>query len=112
LRLPRLHPGAGRADYLLFDGRPVCVNGKRVKGNSSTATGEAKGEENLHLVTYQIPTAKYLDHGPIFVAGRAAAQLGQLSRGGKDGTVYTLGRIKRNGQVIRELIKIPVPPAN
>jgi hypothetical protein len=56
-------------DEPLFDGRPVYVNGKRVKGKSSTATGEAKGEENFHLLTYQIPTAKYLDHGPIFLAG-------------------------------------------
>ena len=52
-----------------FTGRPIYINGKRVRGKRGSAAGEAKGEENLHLVTYQIPTAKYTDHGPIFLAG-------------------------------------------
>jgi len=31
------------------------VDGRRLKGKDSTAMGEAKGLENLHLVTYHIP---------------------------------------------------------
>jgi hypothetical protein len=30
---------------------------------------------------------------------------------GKEGAVYTLGRLKRNGWVITDLIKLPAPPA-
>jgi hypothetical protein len=101
----------GQTIYYLTGG-PIYVNGKRVKGKSRTATGEAKGEENLHLVTYQIPTAKYTDHGPIFLAdGQRPTWVNSIAVG-KDGAVYTLGRLKRNGRVITDLIKIPVPPAN
>ena len=28
---------------------------------------------------------------------------------GKDGSVYTLGRVKRGGKIVGDLIKIPMP---
>ena len=32
---------------------------------ASTAKGEARGDEELHVVTYHIPTATVTDHGPV-----------------------------------------------
>ena len=60
----------GRTLYYLTGG-PIYENGRRVTGRSSTAKGESKGAENLHLVTYDIP-ARAL-HGPRAGALRRAA---------------------------------------
>ncbi len=54
-----------RTIYYLTGG-PIYVDGKRVRGKDSTAKGESKGQEDLHLVTYDIPTGRYTDHGAIF----------------------------------------------
>lgn len=35
-------------------GGPIYVNGKRLAGKASTAMGEAKGMEDLHLITYNL----------------------------------------------------------
>jgi len=56
----------GRTLHYLTGG-PVYVDGKRVVGKAATAMGESKGIENLHLVTYDIPTGRYTDHGPLFL---------------------------------------------
>jgi hypothetical protein len=74
-------------------GGPIYVNGRRVKGKDSTAAGEAKGQENLHLITYHIPTARYVDHGPIFFENGEHPTYVNSIAVGKDGTVYTLVRI-------------------
>ena len=47
----------GRTLYYLTGG-PIYVDGKRVTGKDSTGKGEAKGLEDLHLVTYDIPTGQ------------------------------------------------------
>ena len=86
----------GRTLYYLTGG-PVYVNGKRVVGKSTTAMGESKGIENCHLVTYDIPTGTYTDHGPIFFEnGQRPAYVNSIAVG-KDGTVYTPSRITENG---------------
>lgn len=86
----------GRTLYYLTGG-PIYVDGQRVTGKSSTAKGESKGEENLHLVTYDIAAANYTDHGPIFYEnGDRPAYVNSIAVG-KDGTVYTLARIKEAG---------------
>ena len=98
----------GRTLHYLTGG-PVYIDGKRVRGKSETAMGESKGTENLHLITYDIPTGKYTDHGPIFYAdGQRPAYVNSIAVG-KDGTVYTLARITRNGRTITDLISIPGP---
>ena len=33
----------------------------RIRGKESTAKGEAKGTENLHLITWDIPTGRYTE---------------------------------------------------
>jgi hypothetical protein len=89
-------------------GGPVYVEGHRVKGKSSTAMGEAKGLEDLHLVTYDIPTGKYRDHGAIFYAdGQRPLYVNSIAVG-QDGTVYTLARVTEKGKTRTDLVSIVV----
>ena len=98
----------GRTIYYLTGG-PIYVDGKRVKGASSTAKGEAKGLEDLHLITYDIPTGKYLDHGAVFYPdGNRPLYVNSIAIG-NDSTVYTLGRITENGKTRTDLISIASP---
>jgi len=98
----------GRTIYYLTGG-PIYEDGKRVMGASSTAKGEAKGLEDLHLVTYDIPTGKYLDHGAVFYPdGQRPLYVNSIAIG-DDGTVYTLARITENGKTRTDLISIPGP---
>ena len=98
----------GRTLHYLTGG-PIFVDGKRMAGKSSTAMGEAKGLENLHLITYDIATAKYTDQGPIFYANGDRPLYVNSIAVGKDGTVYTLARITENGHTRTDLISMPGP---
>ncbi|MGV8095448.1 MAG: hypothetical protein AB2L24_26645 [Mangrovibacterium sp.] len=90
-------------------GAPIYMDGKRVLGASSTAKGEAKGLEDLHLVTYDIPTGKYLDHGAVFYPdGQRPLYVNSIAIG-DDGTVYTLARITENDKTRTDLISFPGP---
>ncbi len=96
----------GHTLYYLTGG-PIYVDGERVRGKDSTAKGESKGEEDLHLVTYDIPAAEYTDYGPIFLQnGDRPAYVNSIAVG-KDGTVYTLSRIREGGETRADLISIP-----
>jgi len=98
----------GRTLYYLTGG-PIYIDGKRVRGKESTAMGEARGLENLHLVTYDIPDRKYTDHGPVFYEdGSRPTYVNSIALDQK-GNVYTQARITRNGRVQTELIRIPSP---
>ncbi len=98
----------GRTIYYLTGG-PVYVDGKRVTGEEAIARGAARGIENLHLVTYDIPTGKYEDHGPVFYPdGQRPLYVNSIAIG-KDGTVYTLARITENGRTRTDLISFPGP---
>lgn len=98
----------GRTIYYLT-GCPVYINGKRVLGAASTAKGEAKGLEDLHLITYDIPTGKYLDHGAVFYPDGQRPLFVNSIAIGDDGTVYTLARITKNGKTRTDLISFPGP---
>jgi hypothetical protein len=101
----------GRTIYYLTGG-PIYVDGKRVKGAASTAKGEAKGLEDLHLITYDIPTGRYLDHGAVFYPdGQRPLYVNSIAIG-DDGTVYTLARITENGKTRTDLISFPGPFKN
>lgn len=90
-------------------GGPIYQDGKRVTGKSTTAMGEAKGLENLHLITYDITTGKYTDHGAVFYQdGQRPLYVNSIAVGA-DTTVYTLGRITENGKTRTDLISIPNP---
>jgi len=98
----------GRTLHYLTGG-PIYVDGKRVTGKGSTAKGESKGAENLHLITYHIPTSKYVDNGPIFFQdGQRPSYVNSIAVG-RDGTVYALSRITQNGRTRTDLISIPRP---
>jgi hypothetical protein len=102
-----LGPDGETIHYLT--GGPVYQDGKRVKGKDSTAMGESKGVENLHLITYDIPRRRYRDQGPIFLEnGDRPAYVNSIAVG-KDGTVYTLCRIKRDGKTMTDLISVKGP---
>jgi hypothetical protein len=95
----------GRTVYYLTGG-PIYRDGKRVAGKSSTAKGEAKGEEDLHLITYDIPTRKYADHGAIFFPDGSRPSYINSIAVGKDGSVYALSRVTENGLSRTDLMGI------
>jgi hypothetical protein len=98
----------GRTIYYLTGG-PIYIDGKRVRGEDAIARGAARGLENLHLITYDIPTRKYQDHGPVFYPdGERPLYVNSIAIG-DDGTVYTLARITENGKTRTDLISFPGP---
>ena len=101
----------GKTIYYLTGG-PIYVDGKRVKGATTTAKGEAKGLEDLHLITYNIPEGKYLDHGAVFYPDGSRPLYVNSIAIGSDGTVYTLARITENGKTRTDLISFPGPFKN
>jgi hypothetical protein len=90
-------------------GGPIYINGKRLGGLDEIGKGAAKGLENLHLVTYHIPSGTYNDHGPIFYENGDRPLYVNSIAVAADGAVYTLARIDRNGGTVTDLIRIPDP---
>jgi hypothetical protein len=101
--------GPDKETIYYLTGGPIYIAGKRVKGVDEIAMGAAKGLENLHLVTYNIRTQKYIDHGAVFYEdGERPTYVNSIAIG-VNGDVYTLARFEQNGKVIEDLIKIPNP---
>ena len=99
-------PGAQHKTIYYLTGAPIYVDGKRLAGKATTAMGEAKGLENLHLITWHIGSGRYTDHGAIFYEdGQRPLYVNSIAVG-KDGTVYSLGRIKRHGKVVTDLFAV------
>ncbi len=95
----------GKTIYYLTGG-PIYEQGRRVAGKASTAMGEAKGLENLHLITYDIPTMTHRDHGAIFYEnGQRPLYVNSLAIG-LDGTVYFLARITEGGKTRADLVSV------
>jgi hypothetical protein len=68
--------------------------------------GESKGIEDLHLITYDIPGGRYIDHGAIYFAdGQRPSYVNSIAVG-NDGTVYALSRITEGGKTRTDLISI------
>jgi hypothetical protein len=102
-----LGPDGGTIHYLT--GGPIYIDGKRLAGKASTAMGEAKGLENLHLVTYDIERSLYTDNGAVFYAsGQRPLYVNALTIG-QDGVVYTLPRITEQGRTRSDLVSFPGP---
>ncbi len=71
--------------------------------------GEAKGLEDLHLITYNIPAGRYRDQGAIFYEnGQRPLYVNSIAVG-KDGSVYSLARITEGGKTRSDLISIKGP---
>ncbi len=102
-----LGPDGKTIHYLT--GGPIYIDGKRLTGKATTAMGEAKGLENLHLVTYNIETGKYTDNGAVFYENGQRPLYVNAITIGKDGMVYTLPRITENGKTRSDLVAFPGP---
>jgi hypothetical protein len=62
--------------------------------------------ENLHLVTYDIPTGRCIDHGAIYLPDGSRPVCVHSLDIGHDGTVYALSRINRNGRSDPDLFSV------
>lgn len=100
---------ADKETIFYLTGGPVYENGIRVEGVAAIAKGAARGIENLHLITYHLPTRTYTDHGPVFYENGERPLYVNSIAVGDDGNIYTLARINRNGKVITDLISIKNP---
>ena len=97
--------GKNQTIYYLTGG-PIYEDGKRIKGVDRIAMGAARGLENLHLVTYQIPEKKYKDHGAIFYTdGNIPTYVNSIAQD-RNGNIYTLARFVYEGKLIEDLVKI------
>lgn len=103
--------GPDQETLYYLTGGPVYENGKRVQGADEIARGAARGIENLHLVTFHIPSGKYTDHGPVFYPGGGRPTYVNSIAVGADGHIYTLARFEHEGRTIQDLVKIPDPLA-
>ncbi len=104
--------GPDKETLYYLTGGPIYKDGKRVEGVKEIAMGAARGLENLHLITYHIPTNKYIDHGPILYSDDSVPIYVNSIAIAKDGIVYTLARFEHEGKEIQDLVKIPNPFEN
>lgn len=101
--------GPDKKTIYYLTGGPIYIDGKRLKGEDEIAKGAAKGEENLHLVTYNVESNVYKDHGPIFYKNGERPLYVNCIAIGSDNYIYTLARVPINDRVITDLVKIPNP---
>jgi hypothetical protein len=99
----------GHTLYYLTEGA-IVENGRRVNkyARPAGAPPGARGEriEDLHLITYDIPAAKYTDHGAVFFSDGARPGLVNSIAVGKDGAVYCLTDIPGKQRRV-DLVRIP-----
>jgi hypothetical protein len=98
----------GRTIHYLTGG-PIYIDGKRLAGKATTAMGEAKGLENLHLVSYDLEKLHYVDHGAVFYPNFQRPLYVNALTIGHDGMVYTLPRITEKGRTRSDLVGFPGP---
>lgn len=98
----------GRTIHYLTGG-PIYKDGRRVAGKESTAMGEAKGLENLHLITWDIPEMAYRDHGAIFYENGDRPLYVNSIAVAEDGTVCFLARITEDGHTRTDLVTVQRP---
>jgi hypothetical protein len=101
--------GPDKETIYYLTGGPVFENGRRVQGEEKISKGAARGLENLHLVTYHLPTDRYRDHGPVFYADGSRPTYVNSIAVSHDGHVYMLARFSHHGRVIQDLVKIDSP---
>ena len=95
----------GHTLYYLTEGG-VVQNGRRV-AIYGKGTGASEPIEDLHLVTYDIPSAKYTDHGAVFYGDGGRPGLVNSIAVGKDGSVYCLTDVPDGGKGHVDLVRIP-----
>ncbi len=100
--------GPDKETIYYLTGGPIYEDGELLRGDDNIYVG-AKGLENLHLVTYNLPRREYKDHGPVFYENGSRPTYVNSIAVGRDGAVYTLARFEHNGNIIQDLVKIPAP---
>jgi hypothetical protein len=95
----------GRTVYYLTTGPILDENGKRVTASRTT---RGAPREDLRLITYDIPAAKYQDRGAILLPDGQRPTLVHSIAVARDGTVYSLASFSRNGRRLTDLIRIRV----
>jgi hypothetical protein len=97
----------GHTLYYLTGGT-IYKDGRRFSGHDATAIG-ARGVEDLHLVTFDLESGHYADHGAIYFAdGTRPAYVNSICVG-RDGSVYALGQLTEKGETRTDLIRIQAP---
>lgn len=100
----------GHTIYYLTEGG-IVENGRRVVKfeRPPGARPGARGErvEDLHLITYDIPAAKYTDHGAVFFSDGGRPGLVNAIAVGKDGSTYCITNIPGEGRRHIDLVRIP-----
>jgi len=87
----------GHTLYYLTGGA-IYRDGKHVSGD----------QEDFHLITYHIPTAKYDDHGAIFFADGQRPSLVNSIAVARDGSVYSLAGVAQSAHARVDLFRIQV----
>jgi len=96
----------GHTLYYLTEGA-ILENGRRVTRYEQVAGGSGREKvEDLHLITYDIPAAKYVDHGAVFFSDGGRPGLVNSIAVGKDGAVYCITDIPGKRRHI-DLVRIP-----
>lgn len=102
-----LGPDGDTVYYLT--GGPIYKDGKRLKGKDRIAMGAAKGLEDLHLVTYHIPTGRCKDQGAIYYPNGERPLYVNSIAVGLDGSVYSLARVPDKSRVRADLFYVKGP---
>jgi hypothetical protein len=80
------------------------LTGSPLSADAKGATAGKTEEEGADLITYDISTAQYADHGQIMLDNGEPASAPQSLAVAPDGTVYTLCYVARNGKKGIELV--------
>lgn len=73
------------------------------------STGLKTENIDLHLITFDLNTETYKDHGPVFLNNGASPFLVNSITFGMDNAVYALGRIRDKENIRTDLMRIPNP---
>lgn len=101
--------GPDQETIYYLTGAPIYIDGKRLAGSGEIAKGAAKGLENLHLVTFHIPSGHYQDHGPVFYENGERPLYVNAIAVGNDGYIYTLARVTEHGHTRTDLVRFKNP---
>jgi hypothetical protein len=90
--------------YLGFTLGPDAHTLYYLTGAPSSVEKLAEENEDIHLITYHIPSRKYVDHGAIELQDGQRPSWAQAIAAGINGEVYTVSKIKEDGRWTAELI--------
>ena len=98
--------GPDQRTLYYITGGPLYIDGELVTEDNREEFG-LDITEVMHLVTYNIPNRRYMDHGPVFSNGSPISNAHSIAI--RQDAVYTLGSIDREGEREVDLVEIPNP---